>query len=111
MIKKADEKQLYRNLQVGFISKTDKLTYEDNAYDGVICISAITRNHIMIEHAFRDFIRVLMTLIKSLKACSTIIYPDVLWSINDFNDERNFLEEHGKVIKDKKCELKHISRN
>ena len=78
MIKKADEKQIYRNLQVGLILETDKLTYEDNAYDGAICISAITRNHIIIEHALRYFIRVLMTVIKSLKTCSTIIYLELL---------------------------------
>ena len=38
----------------------------------------INRNHIMVEHALRGFIRVLMTLMKSLKACSTIIYTEVL---------------------------------
>ena len=69
MIKKADEKQ-----------------------------SAITRNHIMVEHALRDFIRV-------IKRGGFAVY-----TINDFNDEGNFLEKHGKVMKDKKCELILIER-
>ena len=97
MIKKADEKQIYRNLQVGLISETDKLTYEENAYDGVICIAAITGNNIMIQHALRDFIRV-------IKPGGFAVY-----TVNDFY-ERNFLEEHGKVMKDKKCELILIER-
>ena len=98
MIKKADEKQIYRNLQVGLISEGEKLAYQDNSYDGVICISGITRNHIMIEHALRDFLRV-------IKPGGFAVY-----TVNDFNDERNFLEEHGKVMKDKKCELILIER-
>ena len=98
MIKKADEKQIYRNLQVGLISETDKLSYDDDTFDGVICIGAITRNHIMIEHALRDFLRV-------IKPGGFAVY-----TINDFNDEINFLEEHGKVTKDKKCELILIER-
>ena len=98
MIKKADEKEIYRNLQVGLISETYKLSYGDNTYDGVICISGIGRNHIMIEHALRDFIKV-------IKPGGFAVY-----TVNDFSDERNFLEEHGKVMRDKKCELISIER-
>ena len=98
MIKKADEKQIYRNLQVGLISETDKLAYEGNTYDGVICISGITKDHIMVEHVLRDFLRV-------IKPGGFAVY-----TINDFNDEGNFLEEHGKVMKDNKCELILIER-
>ena len=98
MLLKAKEKQVYRTLFEGKITENENLEVIDNKYDGVVCIGAILLNHLNIRLALKEFIRVT----KSGGFCA--------YTINDPTYQLNFMEAHGEVLKDKKCELMKIEQ-
>jgi len=59
MIDVAKEKKLYRHLGQGCISEKESLSCANNSYDGLICVQGITKGHIELKDALKEFIRVL----------------------------------------------------
>ena len=58
MLKEARRKDVYRNLFKSCITATSNLKYSEDTYDGVTCALGITRGHLQLDHALREFLRV-----------------------------------------------------
>lgn len=58
MLKAARSKNIYSKLFKSCISETSNLDCSSDTYDGLICALGITRGHLQLNHALREFIRV-----------------------------------------------------
>ncbi|XP_057303360.1 ubiquinone/menaquinone biosynthesis C-methyltransferase UbiE-like [Hydractinia symbiolongicarpus] len=58
MLRKAKERNIYRNLKQCCINEKDTLPHNNDSYDIVTCIGGIAKKTISIKHALRDFVRV-----------------------------------------------------
>lgn len=59
MVKVAKGKNIYSHLALGCITDTETLSCEDESYDALICVQSITKGHIDLENALKEFLRVL----------------------------------------------------
>ena len=58
MLRLAEDKKIYSSLFSGIITQDERLPCGDNAYDGLICISAITKGHLQPNPAIKEFCRI-----------------------------------------------------
>ena len=94
----AKKYNLYRSVVDGIITETEKLSFPDAKYDGVLCVGCFTANHLGITVGVEEMLRVLK---KGGIATYTVSYNmDLVAS----------LQEHMVFFIQKKCELLKIEK-
>ena len=93
MLKEARKKDVYRNLFKSCITATSNLKCGDDTYDGVTCALGITRGHLQLEHALREFLRV----------CK--VKGVIAFTINLSIPLREIMALLSKLVEEKKIEL------
>ena len=59
MLEMATKRNVYRNVVEGIITDTQKLSFSDAQYDGVLCIGCFTRGHIVLKDGLQEILRLL----------------------------------------------------
>ena len=98
MLQKATERNVYRNVVEGIITDTQKLSFGDAQYDGVLCIGCFTRGHIVLKDGLEEILRI-------LKNGGIAVY-----TVSTTMDLVGSLEEHFEFFKEKKFEMLKIEK-
>lgn len=100
MLNHAQRKGIYAKLTQAKICEKNVSGLESNTYDGGISVFGISKNYIALKDALREFTRV-------IKHGGFAVYT--VYDIDD-NMQEEIMEEHGKLMKEKKCELVKIEK-
>ena len=94
----AKKHNVYRSVVDGIITETEKLSFPDAQYDGVLCCGCFTAGHIVLKDGLQEILRVLK---KDGIAVYTVSYNMGLVGI---------LQEHFEFFSQKKCEMLKIEK-
>ena len=98
MLEMATKRNVYRNVVEGIITDTQKLSFSDAQYDGVLCIGCFTRGHIVLKDGLQEILRI-------LKNGGIAVY-----TVSTTMDLVATLEEHFEFFKQKKLELLKVEK-
>ena len=94
----AKKHNVYRSVVDGIITETEKLSFSDAQYDGILCIGCFTAGHIVLKDGLQEILRVLKT---GGIAVYTVSYNMGLVGI---------LQDHFEFFSQKKCEMLKIEK-
>ena len=98
MLEVAAKRNVYRNVVEGIITETERLSFPDAQYDGVLCIGCISRGHIPFKDGIQEILRL-------LKTGGIAVY-----TIGHTLDHVEILQKHCELFSQKKCEMLKIEK-
>ena len=93
-LKEAELKGVYTKVYRGLITDTEQLQCESDSYDAIFCIGTITKGHLEVRHALREFLRV----VKAGGICVFTIRNDKL-------DQKDMMAAFGEGMQEGSFEL------
>ena len=94
----AKKHNVYRSVVDGIITETERLSFPDAQYDGILCIGCFTAGHIVLKDGLQEILRLLKT---GGIAVYTVSYNMGLVGI---------LQDHCEFFSQKKCEMLKIEK-
>ena len=98
MLEVAAKRNVYRNVVEGIITETERLSFPDAQYDGVLCIGCFTRGHIVLRDGLQEILRL-------LKKGGIAVY-----TVSPTMDLIGSLQEHLEFFSQKKFEMLRVEK-